>query len=146
MSLTLSSCSLSKNKNNSNNNNNSGSGSSSTTPVVAAKTLSCVRNMTVNELATVNDAISGTVSVSVEFDNNDAFESISLVKSVVYADDDAVSNEPVEMEVHEAEVADLTTSSAVLFSLPSKDSGELDLSYDRVLSNYESLDFTCEAL
>lgn len=135
------------NGSNSSNNASNNSGQNSTpAPVATTKTLSCVRNMTANELAAINDAASGTVSVSAEFDDQSSLASISLVKSVVYVDNDAASNEPVEMEVHEATAADLTENSALLFNLPSVEGGGLDLSYDSIQGNYESLDFTCEAL
>lgn len=135
----------SSSSNNSNSQSNSNSNVTPTPVVPKNKTLSCTRNMTVDELVEINDAVSGTVSSSVEFDENGDFVNISLVKSVVYNDEGA-SNEPVEMEVHEATADDLTSSSMALYDLPVDENGDYLLYLDDIQGNYESLDFTCEVL
>ncbi len=116
-------------------------------PVTSAtKTLSCTRNMTVDELVEVNDAVSGTVSISVEFDIETIFVNIAMVKSVVFDGDGGTSNEPVEMDVHEATFNDLKSDSAALYNLPVNSDGSFDLTLEGLQENYEELDFTCEVL
>lgn len=120
----------------------SGSGGS---VVLADKTLSCTKNMTEKEIVGFKDAISGTVSITAEF-NSGTLDMISMVKSVVYSDDGAASNEPVEMEVHEYEADELTSSAAKLLDLPISTNGKVNLALDAIQVNYEDLDFTCEVL
>lgn len=108
-------------------------------------TLSCTRNMTEQELVSINDAVSGAINISAEFDNGE-LTAISRVDSVVYSDEDASATEPVENEVHETKAADLNETSALNYYLPTTASGELDLTLDAVRANYEGLDFTCEVL
>ena len=109
-------------------------------------TLSCTRNMTDAEVAKYNDAVSGTINVSAEFDADELLTSISLIESVIYSDEDAVNNEPVQVEMHESTADELTTASALNFYLPVDDLGELDLTEEGIQTNYESLDFVCEVL
>ena len=124
----------------------SGGGSSQATDSTST-TLSCVRNMTTAEVVSFKDAVSGTVSVSAEFSKNNLLSSVSLVKSVVYSDEDSASNEPVEMEVHESEAKDITSSSAVIFDLPVDSStGEVNLTLSAIQANYGDLAFTCKVL
>ncbi len=113
--------------------------------VSGAETLSCTRNMTDQELVGINDAVSGAINISAEFDNGE-LAAISRVDSVVYSDEDAAATEPVENEVHETKAADLTASSALNYYLPTNTDGGLDLTFDAIRANYESLDFTCEVL
>lgn len=115
------------------------------TATTGTGTLSCTRNMTEQELVGINDAVSGAINISAEFDN-DELAAISRVDSVVYSDEDASATEPVENEVHETKAVDLTASSALNYYLPTNASGELDLTFDAVQANYEDLDFTCEVL
>lgn len=115
------------------------------TPTPSSGTLSCTRNMTQEELVGINDAVSGAINISAEFDE-DELVSISRVDSVVYNDEDTSATEPVENEVHEAKAADLNATSALNYYLNTDANGELDLSFDAVKANYEDLDFTCEVL
>ena len=108
-------------------------------------TLSCARNMTNTEVILFNGAVSGTISVSVKFDE-DKLDQISLVKSVVYSDSDGAKNEPVETEVHEATAEDLTGASAAIYYLPVNANNQVMDSLDAVRKNYESLDFVCKLL
>lgn len=108
-------------------------------------TLSCTRNMTQEELVSVNDAISGTISISAEFDN-DEMTIISRVDSVVYSDEHATETEPVENEVQETKAADLTAANGLNYFLSADADGALDLTFDAVQANYENLDFVCEVL
>ena len=109
-------------------------------------TLSCTRNMTPAEIARLNDAASGTISISAEFDAEEMLTKIALTEMVTYNDDNAVNNEPVENAVHEALADDLTLESAKIYYLPTNRSGALDLDKVVIQTNYESLDFTCEVL
>ena len=116
-----------------------------TTPTTDNGTLGCTRNMTPEELVSVNDATSGAINISAEFQGG-VLESISRVDSVVYSDEDSTATEPVENEVHEAKAADLTSSSAMNYFLSPNADGDFELTMDEVQSNYENLDFTCEVL
>ena len=50
-------------------------------------------------------------------------------------------------EKSEAVAADLTSDTALFYSLTTKDeNGDLDISIDAVKANYEGLDFVCEVL
>jgi len=119
---------------------------SSSATVATTGALSCTRNMTTEEVARVNGAVSGTVNVSAEFDDTtNLLSKISLVESVTYNDSSAASNEPVENAVHEALASDLTTASASIYYLPVVN-GALDLAKTAIQANYESLEFTCEVL
>lgn len=113
--------------------------------VTGADSLSCTRNMTQEELVNVNDAVSGAINISAEFDNG-TMTSISRVDSVVFSDEDATATEPVENEVHEAKAADLDATSALVYFLKAGADGVIDLEFDAVQANYEDLDFTCEVL
>ena len=115
------------------------------TPVSSAVTLSCTRNMTPEELVGINDAASGAINISAEFDD-DVLVSISRVDSVVHNDENATATEPVENEVHEAKAADLNTSSALNYFLSPNADGDFELTLDEVQANYENLAFTCEVL
>ena len=108
--------------------------------------ISCTRNMTTAEIAKLNDAASGTISVSAEFDDDNMLTKIVLTEMVTYTDEDAVSNEPVENAVHEALADELTPESADVYFLPTDSTGALDLSKSSIQANYESLDFVCEVL
>lgn len=108
--------------------------------------LSCTRNMTTAEVAKINDAVSGTINISVEFDDDNMLSKIALTEMVTYSDEDSVSNEPVENKVHEALAENLTPESANIYFLPTDGTGALDLTKKSVQANYESLDFTCEVL
>ena len=108
-------------------------------------TLSCTRNMTAQELVGVNDAVSGAVNITAEFDDSTVV-AVSRVDSVVYSDEDGTETEPVETDVHEAKTADMTAEAAMIYYLPTNADGTLNLSVDAVQTNYESLDFTCEVL
>lgn len=131
-------------------NSNSSNNQNNVTPTPPAtstnKTLSCTRNMTMDELVEINDAVSGTVSISAEYDEKGDFVNISQVKSVVYADEDGGTNEPVEMEVHEATADKFTDEDALLYDLPVSEDGQIDFSLDGLTEKYESLAFTCEVL
>ena len=102
--------------------------------------------MTEQELINMNDAVSGAINISAEFDVNNELATISRVDSIVYSDEDVSATEPVENEVHEIKAADLTASSALNYYLTPDANGELDLSFNGVKVNYENLDFTCEVL
>ena len=115
------------------------------TPTPSSGTLSCTRNMTPEELVSINDAASGAVNISAEFDD-DMLVSISRVDSVVYNDENASATEPVENEVHEAKTADLNTTSALNYFLSPNASGSFELTLEETQANYEDLDFTCEVL
>lgn len=125
---------------------NGGGGGSSSTNTTAASTLSCARNMTAAELAKYNDALSGTVSISVGFGSDMMLATISMVDSVVYNDENATKNEPVEETIHEATSADIDSQSALIYSLPVKADGTVDLSQSGIQANYESLDYVCRVL
>lgn len=114
-------------------------------PEVTNGTLSCTRNMTEAEIVKVNDAVSGTVNVSAEFADGEMTK-ISLVESVVYSDEDAAGNEPVETLVHESTAAELTPTSALNYYLNTAVDDGPDLTSAAVQANYEDLDFTCEVL
>jgi autotransporter translocation and assembly factor TamB len=111
----------------------------------ATSALSCTRNMTTAELADQNDAVSGTVNISAEFASG-LLTKVALTKNVVTSDDDAIDNEPVDLKVEEATADELTATSALNYYLPIKDDGTLDLTFTSIKANYESLDFTCDAL
>ncbi|MBR2767134.1 hypothetical protein IKD67_03590 [Candidatus Saccharibacteria bacterium] len=115
------------------------------TPAVTTGNLSCTRNMTPEELVGINDAASGAINISAEFDN-DTLISVSRVDSVVYNDENASATEPVENEVHETKAADLNATSALNYFLSPNASGNFELTFDEVQANYEDLDFTCEVL
>lgn len=108
------------------------------------KTLSCTRNMTESEIVLINDAISGTVNISAEFDD-DILTQVSLVKSVIFKDEGTSKNEPVETEVHEAMAEDLTTEGAGIYYLPTDRYGVVN-DLKSIQDKYESLDFTCNLL
>ena len=112
---------------------------------VTTGSLSCTRNMTAQELVGVNDAVSGAVNITAEFDDSEVV-AVSRVDSVVYSDEDGTETEPVETDVHEAKTADMTAEAAMIYYLPTNADGTLNLSVDAVQTNYESLDFTCEVL
>ena len=131
---------------NTNNNTNDDTNSSTNTSSLPAGSLSCTRNMTSAELVKYNDAESGAVNVSVEFDDDDLMTKISLVDTVVYSDEDAAQSEPVEETVHEAVVGDISEKSAAVYSLPVKTDGTIDFTKAGIRANYESLDFVCEVL
>ena len=140
----------SSNSNNSSSSQSSSSSSSSNsnvnTPISYTDTLSCTRNMTDDEIRLVNDAVSGTVNVSAGFDEDGELQQISLVKSVVYSDEDKASNEPVEMEVHEETVDNLTSENAGTYYLPFGTNNKILTDLDSIQSHYENLAFTCELL
>lgn len=114
--------------------------------VAANNTLSCTRNMTDEEIVKYNDAVSGTINVSAEFNDENSLRNIALVESVVYSDEDSSENEPVDMEVHESTAEDLNATSGLNFYLEPNELGEFDFSRDAIEARYESLDFTCEVL
>ena len=112
---------------------------------VTTGSLSCTRNMTAQELVGINDAVSGAINITAEFDDSEVV-AVSRVDSVVYSDEDGTETEPVETEVHEAKTADMTAEAAMIYYLPTNADSTLNLSVDAVQTNYESLDFTCEVL
>lgn len=115
------------------------------TPAATGSALSCTRNMTVAEIATLNDALSGSYTISAEFDETETLTSIAKVQSVVYADEDAANNEPVEEKIDEDTAANLNEVSALKYELP-MDKDEVDLNFADIQANYEALDYTCEVL
>lgn len=116
------------------------------TVIPTAGALSCTRNMTAAEIARFNDAVSGTINVSATFDEENTLATISLIESVVYNDENATNNEPVEETVHEATVDDINAKSAEIYYLPVDKEDGVDLSRAGIYANYESLDFTCDVL
>ena len=114
--------------------------------ILGENTLSCTRNMTSEEILKYNDAVSGVISISAEFNDEDTLANISLVESVVYSDEDATDNEPVDMAVHESTAEKLNSRSALTYYLKATDSGVIDLDLESIQTNYEDLDFTCEVL
>jgi flagellar basal body-associated protein FliL len=126
-----------------------GSGSTPTPTPVPEETkevLSCSRSMTADEIAVITNAVSGTVKVETEYDDDDELETVSMVKYVVYSSDDGTTNEPVEFESRKAKVKDLKQTTALMYDLPVTEEGELKLSLEDIQTNYESLDYTCETL
>lgn len=111
---------------------------------IISGTLSCTRNMTNTELVGMNDAVSGTISVSGLFDQGEIV-SLARVDSVVYEDENGDESEPVDMQVHEAKTADLTGDGYLTYYLPA-DTEAADLTVENVQEIYEGLDFTCEVL
>lgn len=146
MSLMSGNSSTSSNQSNNSelviDNDNEGNGDNTD---VTTGTLSCTRNMTQQELIGTNDAVSGVINITAEFDES-IVVAVSRVDSVVYSDEDGTETEPVETEVHEAKTADMTAESAMNYFLAAGTDGQLDLSVDAVQANYEDLDFTCEVL
>lgn len=129
------------------NSNSSSSSSSSSTdekPTTYNETMSCTRNMTDEEVTQINDAISGTINISAMFEKNE-LKSVSLVKSVVYNDEDESNNEPVQ-DVHEETIDNLTSENASIYSLPLNDKKEVETDLDAIRTHYENLDFICELL
>lgn len=117
------------------------------TPVATiGGTLSCTRNMTAAELARLSDAVSGSVMMSAEFDESDMLTNIALIHSVVYSDDDSTNNEPVQETVREDTAENIDATSALQYELPLDKENNVDFSFAGIRANYESLDFTCEAL
>lgn len=137
---------ISEPANNTNTTNNTNNTNTTNNTTTTSGTLSCARNMTATEIARLNDAASGTISVSAEFDNQNMLTKIALTEMVTYSDENSVSNEPVENAVHEALASDLTTDSAAIYFLPTDSTGALDLTKKSIQTNYESLDFVCEVL
>lgn len=126
--------------------NGGGGTTGATTSNAAGGTLSCTRNMTASELAQYNDALSGTIGISVDFDANMNMSQISMVGSVVYKDENATSNEPVQETIHEATAADINSQSALVYNLPVSADGTVSTSMDAIQANYESLDYVCRVL
>ena len=118
----------------------------SDTPVSYTDTLSCTRNMTSSEIILFNDAVSGAVNISAEFNDDNELDKISLVKTVVYSDEDKTSNEPIEAEMHEESAKNLTSENAGVYYLPIDSEGELMLDLDSIQTHYKSLEFSCELL
>lgn len=125
--------------------NNNSSSNTDTTPEIVKEALSCTRNMTETELVTYPDAVTGTISISAEFESA-RLNQIAMIKSVVYSDEDEVANEPVNEDVHESTADNLTNESAILYYLPVNDAGTLIYDLEAIQSNYEKLAFTCELL
>lgn len=109
-------------------------------------TLICTRNMTPEEVSKYSDAVSGTVSISSEFDDEDMLTNILLVESVVYGDEEAADDGPVEMANRKSTAERLNANSASTYFLKTTDSGVIDLDLVSIQENYEGLDFTCEML
>ena len=147
------SSSSSNSSNNSNSsvdtNTNSGNAEANDSSATSSdvETLSCTRNMTAEELINHSDAVSGSFAISAEFNNaTDLLSKVSLVRSIVYADEHATENEPVSTDVEEAEAENITSESAANYFLPVNSDGTVDLTLNGIRARYQELDFTCEEL
>lgn len=114
-------------------------GNGSDAPVVVdSGTMTCTKEIADEGISKDEEATSGTATISVEFADK-ILTTISLTKTS--GTDASVS------EKSEAVAADLTSDTALFYSLTTKDeNGDLDLSIDAVKANYEDLDFVCEVL
>lgn len=112
----------------------------------SSNALSCTRNMTTAEVAALNDAVSGSYTISLEFDADGMLATIAKIQSVVYSDEDATENEPVEEAIDETTSDNLTATSALKYELPVEKDDTVNLSMADIQANYESLDYTCNAL
>lgn len=122
-----------------------GEGSGSGSGSKRAEIMNCTREMTADEISNENNVTSGSIDVSLEFDDKNTLTSVLMMTSVIPSDE-AAGGEPMRKDIHEAEVTDLTAENAGTYSLPLDESGGVELSLDSIKKNYESLDFTCEVL
>ena len=116
-----------------------------TTTDTAVSTLSCDRAMDADELSEHEKAVSGTINIKASFSAK-KLTNVSLTESIVY--DETVEAEDGSNGNSSSEIAasDLTATTALDYYLPISDAGEVTLDYAAIKANYESLDFTCEAL
>lgn len=114
------------------------------TEAVTSK-LNCTRAMTSGELATFEDAASGTVSIDAKY-SGDKLSTIALVKTVTYASEDTADTKPIDEVSESAKGDEITAANASTFYLSASDDGTMDLTKSSLQKNYELLDFICEAL
>ena len=116
-------------------------------PTVASTTeLNCVRDMTETELALFEGAASGDVIIDATFSEDGLLSNIILTKALVYPDETGLLGKPVEEEVYEVSGDKLSAENFEVFELTALSGEGVELTAETIETNYENLDFICEAL
>ena len=112
----------------------------------STETISCSRDMTELELAGFDErADSGSISINMEFENGlltNIEKNINATSSTVNEE----GNLSGKVDVDSISIENLENEDIEKFYLPVDNNGEVILDLEELRKNYESLDFTCEAL
>ena len=104
--------------------------------------------MTADEVSQYAGAVSGTVNLTADFDEDNVLKTIVLNKTIsTKGEDETVDTvTEVNIETKEAGVDELDSTNATTYYLPTDDNGTVYFSRSAIQNNYENLEFTCEVL